>query len=579
MPRALHSTLKNFGAPAALYALLFYALTYPLLHSFNTHFFCGQEDGYQNIWNLWWLNKSVGELHQLPWYTTHLHHPAGTSLLAHTLAPLNALFAVPMLRAGLALHHVYNTIVVFSFVMTGVTTFWLARRVTGSYAGALFAGAAYTFGHFHFAHAQNHLQLVALQWLPLAVLAIYELLVRPIAWKGVAAAAALLLVALTDFHLTFYAILAGVVLGGFVLVRLLRRDFDGARRYRLPVALFLLLSAGTTGVLAWNLLALNRHDPLQQNHDPKEWSTDLIDLAVPGAQWRFNALTKPVWSTLAPPDKPFVYVEHSLYPGWVIVALCVYAFRHRHDDVVKPGQSVGSNATKAPPRILPPPPMSLENPTFWFTLLTLVLILSLGPKLHVAGFITPIPGVYRALEFLFPPLKVAGVPMRMMALVLLVASVIAASAIGRLLHEGSGSSLGLRSRRGGIIVALVLLAWLFEILPKPQPITPIGYPQWVRVLHDLPPGPVLDTTYKTDMSRHLYYATGHGHPVGEGYISRYPLSVERARGHLRQLVDERRFDELRDELGFCYLVTDAPLPFRALFQDPGGKTIYDLTAR
>src|SRR5678815_1937648 len=35
-------------APAALYLLIYATFSWPLLKSFNTHFFCGQEDGYQN---------------------------------------------------------------------------------------------------------------------------------------------------------------------------------------------------------------------------------------------------------------------------------------------------------------------------------------------------------------------------------------------------------------------------------------------------------------------------------------------------------------------------------------------------
>ena len=69
--------------------------------------------------------------------------------------------------------------------------------------------------------------------------------------------------------------------------------------------------------------------------------------------------------------------------------------------------------------------------------------------------------------------------------------------------------------------------------PRPQPTTPAIYPQWVHKLRELPPGAVIDTTYKNELSPHLYYATGHGHPVGEGYISRYPKSVDVRRGAFR----------------------------------------------
>jgi hypothetical protein len=557
MPRVARTLLDGFLLPALLYLALYYAFTYPLLHSFNTHYFCGTEDGYQNIWNLWWLNKSIAELHQLPWHTTWLHYPAGTSLVAHTLAPFNGVIAVPMLQLGFSLNQAYNTVVFFSFVMSGVTTFWLARRVTGSYAGALFAGAAFTFCHFHFAHAQNHLQVTSIEWLPLAILAVYELLTRPTMWKGAGAAGAFWLVTLVDFHFAFYVVLAGAILGIFLIVRLRKAGFERVRSYIGPLVVFVALTLATTGPLAFQLLRLNRTDRLQQNHDPAVWSTDVIDPAIPGAQWRFNRLTAPVWSTLAKPHEAFVYVEHSLYVGWSVVLLLAYAYRHS--------------------RTLP-----LAHTPYWFALLVAFFLFSLGPWLHVAGRVTSMPGPYHLLELLIPPLKIGGVPMRMMAVVYLAAAMIAAGAIAHLLKCGS------RGRAVAMLIPLLAL-WVIETLPKPQPTTPAVYPAWVTALRDLPAGAVLDTTFLPDMQVHLYYATGHGKPVGEGYISRYPESVERRRGHLRELLLHRDFETLRRGFGFRYLVVTnvngrpsleddggAPrVPYPTVYKD-AGATIYDL---
>jgi hypothetical protein len=556
MPRAPQRIFYGFVLPAALYALIYALFSYPLLGSFSTHFFCGQEDGYQNIWNLWWVNKSVTQLHQLPWFTTWLHYPTGTTLIAHTLAPFNGFAAIPLFKMGLTLNQVYNTIVVFSFVMTGVTAFWLAWRVAGSYIGALFAGAAFTFCHFHFAHAQNHLQMVTLEWLPLAILAIYELLTRPTILKGIGAVAAMFLVALSDFHLTFYVVIAGSLLGIIALARLFRSGFADVRNFAIPLGLFVILTSASTGLLAWKLLQVNKTDELQQNHDPQIWSTDFIDPIVPSAQWRFAELTQPIWSRLATPDKGFVYIEHSLYVGWVVLLLCGWVLlRHR---------AVG-----------------LKDIGYWFGLMLFFFLLSLGPKLHMWGTITAFPGVYPVLEKLFPPLKVGGVPMRMMIMVSLIGAVIAAAAMGDVIR--------ISRKWAWLIVPLIAFAWAFESLPKAQPTTPAVYPQWVEKLRAMPEGAVIDTHYKTELSAHLYYATGHGKPVGEGYISRYPKSVEVRRGEFRALVDNWNFDKLRDQWEFRYLVIRliddqgralAELPYKAVYrEDKDRLRIYDLTQK
>jgi hypothetical protein len=173
------------------------------------------------------------------------------------------------------------------------------------------------------------------------------------------------------------------------------------------------------------------------------------------------------------------------------------------------------------------------------------------------------------MEKLFPPLKVGSVPMRMMIMVSLAGAVIAAAALGDVARV---------SRRWAwLAVTGVALVWALESLPKPQPTTPATYPQWVLKLRDLPAGAVIDTTYKTDISLHLYYASGHGKPVGEGYISRYPKSVDQRRGALRQLVDNQQWDVLRGkDWGFKYVVISEHVPgLKALIQE-GEIRVYAL---
>jgi len=106
--------------PAALYLLGFFALNPHLAAQFSTAFSFGGLDGYQNVWNLWWVNKAVRELHMLPWSTMYLHHPGGTTLVGHTLNPFNGLIAIVLLP-WLSMVQTYNTIVIFSFVSGGVT--------------------------------------------------------------------------------------------------------------------------------------------------------------------------------------------------------------------------------------------------------------------------------------------------------------------------------------------------------------------------------------------------------------------------------------------------------------------------
>ena len=164
--------------PIVIYFIFFCILTFPLIFYFHTHFFADHSDGLQNVWNIWWVNKAITELHQSPWYTTYLCYPQGTSLLGHTLNPFNGFFGIFLLKF-LTLIETHNVIVIFSFVIGGVTAFWLSFYITKSYWCSLIAGYIFTFSQYHFMHAEGHLSLVALEWIPLFILCWYRLITNP----------------------------------------------------------------------------------------------------------------------------------------------------------------------------------------------------------------------------------------------------------------------------------------------------------------------------------------------------------------------------------------------------------------
>src|SRR5262245_37140924 len=163
---------------AAFYAAAFFVLTWPSVTRFRTHWLTDAGDGLQNVWNIWWVERALTVLHQSPWHTTDLHYPYGTSLIAHTLNPFNGLVAIP-LSTFLSPLVVHNCLVTFSFIAGGVTMYMLAHHLTRSHAASLLAGYVFTFSSFHFAHAEGHLQLVALEWIPLFVLLWLKLVETP----------------------------------------------------------------------------------------------------------------------------------------------------------------------------------------------------------------------------------------------------------------------------------------------------------------------------------------------------------------------------------------------------------------
>jgi hypothetical protein len=68
----------------------------------------------------------------------------------------------------------------------------------------MIAGFIFSFSSYHFAHVSGHLNLIAIYWLPVFLLAWMKLLDRPTRRMALAAAAALLLVTFSDYYYALY---------------------------------------------------------------------------------------------------------------------------------------------------------------------------------------------------------------------------------------------------------------------------------------------------------------------------------------------------------------------------------------
>lgn len=521
------AAIKLALLPAIIYLALFCALNPQLLAYFSTAFYFGGLDGYQNIWNLWWVDRAVRELHLLPWHTTYLHYPLGTTLLGHTLNPFNGLLAIALLPV-MTLVQTYNSIVIFSFVAGGVTAFWLCRHATGSHGGSLLGGGIFTFSSFHFMHADGHLQLTALEWLPLFVLCWIRFSEQRTWPRAVAAAVVLWLVVLCDLYYFAYCVIAG---GLFVVWRAWH-ERDAWSLFRPspgPVVIgFLLPTFATSGVLLGSLVYRQAIDPFFGTHSPRELSMDLLSPFVWGYYWRFRETVRPLWAALSP------YVtEASVHLGWSVIALAIYGWRQR---------------SRVP----------IAHAAFWVVMMVFFGVMALGPNLKIGGHELAIgAGVslmghdhvnllvlpYAVLWLIFPPWRLAGVPLRMMVMVQLAAAVLAA---------GGWHALGTSRHRRSALMAVILTLIAIEYLPFPLQVTPPVVPSYVDALARLPDGAVIDLASNGPQA--LYYQTVHHKPIAFGYISRTPASVDRADMALASLIREGAWDDAARLNGFRYVV-------------------------
>ncbi|HEY5729551.1 MAG TPA: hypothetical protein VIS72_05835 [Anaerolineales bacterium] len=512
--------IKHGLFPAIFYLFTFCLLTYPLILDFNTRFLTDAGDGFMNIWNIWWVNTAVTQpsIHSSIWHTDMLHWPFGTTLLGQTLNPINGLLAVPLLRV-MSLVQAHNTIVLFAFMMSGVTAYWLAYYLTRSFWGSIIAGYIFTFSSYHFAHYYGHLNLISMEWIPLFVLCWYILITRPSVTTGFASALTLWLVLLSDYYYFFYCVLTGGLIVAWHMVS--QRDFlfFTKREYRTPLSMFILLALILTAPIVFPLMYLTRIDPFLDAHKPASFLLDLFALFIPGETWRFNHLTEAYWSKL-----PIGMSEASVYLGYAVIILLVYLWtKRRNMDIA-----------------------SRIEVNLWYFLIFFFFSMALGPVLQING-ITVYEGLmpYTIMERILPMLKLSGVPVRMVVMVTLSASVLGAMAF-HLLQKSS---------RKTIFISLTLVLLFVESMPGTLPSTPEVFPKYATALSELPnDGGMLDKAAPTKYLQ-LYYQTQHRKPMTFGYVARTPSSVVEKEKGLNRAINREDYASLWSEYRIRYIVT------------------------
>ncbi len=519
--------------PAVLYLGFFSLYTWPWVAHPSTVFFTDTGDGYQNVWNMWWINRSVTVLHQLPWHTTALHFPYGTSLLGQTMNPFNGFVGIVLLRA-MPLVVAFNVMVVFSFVATGVTGFWLCRRFCGAYIPALIGGFFITFSAYHLSKTLGLMQLVSLEWVPLFLLLWWRLLERPTVRLAVGTAVTLALVVLCDYYYFLFSVLAGVA----ILVHLWRRrELHLERR---SAGAFCVLSALLALPLPVALAVSNLSDPMGGGHASA--SSDLLALVLDGGHWRFSSLTRWYWG-----PTPTTAGDSTIYLTVTVLALL--------------GAAVVLHRRLGP------------HASFWLSFAGVTAVLSLGPRLVVHGHDTGLPLPFALLRAAIPILQYNVEPARISMLTTLAAGVLSALVLSR---------LDLATTGGRVVTGAVCVGLIFELWPASPPNTPVTRPAYVAALRRLPPGGVIDDAAtangRIDKSLQLYDQVLDGQPLAFGYISRYPATVLAADARLATAIARDAYPTLCHE-GFRYLTTPAtrPLPgsLHVLYDD-GSDIIYGL---
>lgn len=428
------------------------------------------------LWNAWWLGSALSAWEN-PYATDAIFWPGGTSLVLHTFSPVNAA-AVALLSLAMPATLAFDVVLVAAFALSAWGAYLLARELTGSEAGAYVAGFAFGYAPWRYAHALGHLNLVATHWLPLFLLFLVRYQ-RSGARRDLALAATMLVgAALTDYALLLLAGLLAVVW------TLAGEGWRGAPlRRTVATGLVAALAVSPLAVLLVSAY-LEAPDLRDFRVEASRYSLDLFSYVWPSpVSWMYAD----VGDVLPPGGTP---TEATAFLGYALLATAVV------------GALVAWREARP-----------------WVVVAGLFAILSLGPRLVVAGRETGWWMPYAALQRV-PLLDTLRTPGRFAVVVALATAILAALAVARLAPRFAPTP-----RRAAVAMLAALVLAESVVVPFPVTevaLTPLYSEAAARAPAALVELPLHQPGYAGQLGRVSYLAaqTEHGLPLVNGYHAR-----------------------------------------------------------
>ncbi|MAF80506.1 hypothetical protein CL628_00670 [bacterium] len=452
--------------------------------------------------------------------------------------PVYALFGQPQ---------AYNLVWLLSFALSGYAMYLLARWCIREYAvpsesiaietGAILAGLTYQLLPFHVAHSYGHFGAMQLQWLPLLFLVLFLWLKRPTTWRTIGLAALITVQTWTEHHYALWFAIATAIIFWLQRAQIKRLRHVVATRKQFLLLVVLLIFITLPSITPTVQLATSDTTLTLGAEQTVRFSADAFAYLVPAS---FHSLWGGFFNTFFTHRFTGNVTESTAYLG-IIPLLLIIFFHHK-----VPGSQL----------------------KLWLTLGVTFWLLSLGPRLHLLGLVTPLPLPYAIIDGwpIFSAIRAVGR-----------AGIVVGMSLAVLL--GWVVATQVKRQKFAYLLGVLLLV---EFLFLPMPLIPAVLSPAYSATRSLSGTSVIElpaATNYTAGSRALYATLTHGKAVVgnialERALSGTALTEAQSLPSLRQLLHLRTTHIRQDRNDFFEQDPVETLPDTLRWLDAGGILVH-----
>ena len=477
-----------------LYALLAVLCTYPLVTQLGSHLAgVPREDALQHLWISWWTQFSLIDQGVSPLQVDWLYYPDGVIHPMLWVTPFAHIAALPI-SLLLGLVSAYNIHLLLSTVLSAFTTYLLVLYLTRNRMAALLGGVMFALFPNRMAQSTAHFAQVITYLFPLLALYLIKLKQRPTRHHALVFGVVLGLSLLVNIiHIAYLILPLLAVFIGYWALFDRERFWNGATPRYLGLGLLIaaVISAPLLVPFLWYSLS-GQLEYLSQG-GVTDFSTDLLAFFVPAASHPLLS----GWTAFREFAQRLIgggnLRENTGYLGLVPIALAVWGVWTYRKRALVP----------------------------WIVLVLLAAVLSLGPLLKVAGYVTGVPLPY-AVAQLLPFYKWGRIPGRFNETIVFGLAVLAGYGFAALSARLKPQAL--RWVTPLLLVAIGLEYWTLYPYPTMPATVPAFYHEWAAdtedyAVLDLPQWPLW---VREASNEAMFYQTTHEHKIVGGYVWRLP---------------------------------------------------------